>query len=782
MNDDPAPPARPLDATEPALLPFAPLLHVAWADGILGAAEVAAIGRTAQRIDLPSAAKQALLRWLDPANPPGPIELARLRDVVRRHASVLTGDALTSLAAAGEAIAREADAGAPALADALAELERALGVTGAEALRSLLGADERAPADEDALAATAAGVEAPSPPALDRAALQRFLDGPRAAVRARVFAILQAHEFARPVEIERTAYRELVLRWCRKLAGEGIGAIAFPREFGGEHDTARGVTAFETLAFHDLSLTVKFGVQFGLFGGSIYMLGTRSHHERFLRRILSLELPGCYAMTETGHGSNVRDLETTARYDPEHRGFLVDTPHAGARKDYIGNAAQHGRAATVFAQLEVGGQRHGVHAFVVPIRDDAGRPLPGVSIEDCGPKFGLDGVDNGRLSFDRVRIPRENLLDRFGAVTQDGVYRSDIASAGRRFFTMLGTLVAGRISIAAASVSASKAGLTIALRYAAARRQFGPEGAAEVPILSYLAVQRRLLPRLATTYALDLTMQQLVSEFAASSEADARRIEAAAAGVKAYASEHAVATLRACRQVCGGQGYLAENRLAALIADTDVFTTFEGVNDVLLQLVVKGMLTDYREQFGELRLWTAARHVAGRARAAFASLNPILPRRTDPDHLLDPAFHHAAFVYREERMLSSLARRLRDRIDSGQDSFAALNECQDHALAAARAHVERLAFERLARALEHARGDDRLLVLHRLGALFALDRLDADAAWFLGAGYFEASKARAVRRLVNELCRELASSALALVDAFGIPDAVLAAPIAVRHG
>ena len=173
------------------------------------------------------------------------------------------------------------------------------------------------------------------------------------------------------------------------------------------------MTAFETLAMGDLSLLVKCGVQFGLFGGAILHLGTEAHHERYLRDVATLELPGCFAMTETGHGSNVQALETTATYDPERDELVVHTPHDDARKDYIGNAARDGRMAVVFAQLSAGGSERGVHAVLVPIRDEDGNALPGVRIEDCGAKLGLNGVDNGRIWFDHVRVPRESLLDRY---------------------------------------------------------------------------------------------------------------------------------------------------------------------------------------------------------------------------------------------------------------------------------------------------------------------------------------------------------------------------------
>jgi acyl-CoA oxidase len=762
-----------------ALLPFAPLLYVAWADGELTPAELASISERAAGFDrLPPATRDALRLWLDPTRPPTPADLAHLLEVLRARAEQLPASARRSLAQAGVALAVAGEGEAALEADtavleALTALEDALGMASAEAVRALLGGHA-----DDALGQRPAPAFAAA--TFDPLALNSYIDADHADMREQVKALLSTRPFRRPVEIDRAAHRQLVLKWCRMLADEGLSRPGFPKELGGGGDVGRAIAVFETLAFHDFSMVVKFGVQFGLFGGSIYMLGTEQHHEAYLPAVMSLELPGCYAMTETGHGSNVRELETIARYDHALRGFTVHTPHAGARKDYIGNAALHGRMATVFAQLEVDGQQHGVHAFLVPLRDAAGATLPGIEIEDNGPKAGLNGVDNGRIRFNNVRIPRENLLNRFGTIEEDGTYSSPITSATRRFFTMLGTLVAGRISIAAAALSASKSGLTIAVRYAAGRRQFGPEGGHQVPILSYRAVQLNLLPRLATAYAIDFALRDLTRRFAEPGEDDARAIESAAAGLKAYASRHTVETLQACREACGGQGYLAENRFAELKADTDVFTTFEGANDVLLQLVVKGMLTEMREQFGELRLWSAMRYLAARTRKAIAALNPVMPRRTDDDHIDDPEFHAAALAYRRDRLLGSLARRLKQRIDDGMDSFDALNACQDHALATARAHVEALLLERFQDGVQRCPDDALRAPLRRLAAIFALSCLDRDRGWFLESGYFEAGKAKAVRRRFHEHCTIIAPEAVALVDAFGIPDAVLDAPIAAR--
>ena len=79
---------------------------------------------------------------------------------------------------------------------------------------------------------------------------------------------------------------------------------------------------------------------------------------------------------------------------------------------WITNGAVHARLTIVFAQLIIDGTKQGVHAFLVPIRDKEMRTLPGVTVVDMGIKMALNGVDNARLNFDNVRVPRTNLLNR----------------------------------------------------------------------------------------------------------------------------------------------------------------------------------------------------------------------------------------------------------------------------------------------------------------------------------------------------------------------------------
>jgi acyl-CoA oxidase len=230
--------------------------------------------------------------------------------------------------------------------------------------------------------------------------------------------------------------------------------------------------------------------------------------------------------------------------------------------------------------------------------------------------MGLNGVDNGKISFDNIRIPYDNLLDRFASVSADGVFQSPITSDNKRFFTMLGTLVGGRIGIPRAGLSAAKSGLTIAIRYSDVRKQFGPEGAAEVPVLNYRTHQRRLIPLLSNVYALHFALQYLTNRFLSRSEKEMQEIEALAAGLKAFATWNTTATLQECRECCGGKGYLSENRIDTLKNDTEIFTTFEGDNTVLMQLVAKSRLTEFKQEFGNMNLFGMFNYVANQARTS----------------------------------------------------------------------------------------------------------------------------------------------------------------------
>lgn len=620
--------------------------------------------------------------------------------------------------------------------------------------------------------------------------VRNALDGRWKEMRDKARADLASDEFLPHHTPDLPAAREKALKQMRILADCGFADNGFSIEHGGTGNVGAAVTGIEMLAMSDLSLMVKAGVQWGLFGGAIENLGT-DRHRKYVRPLIDLELLGCFAMTETGHGSDVQELETTATYDAATEEFVLHSPTPSSRKDYIGGAAQHATMSAVFAQLEVNGQAHGVHCFLVPIRDENGTDLPGVTTSDCGYKGGLAGVDNGRLMFAHVRIPRENLLNRFGDVAPDGTYSSPVENPKRRFFTMLGTLVRGRVAVGGAAGAAARVALGIATRYALQRRQFDAPGQdGEVLIMDYLVHQRRLLPLIAHSYALCFAQNELAATLhdiqSAGANADPqgqRELESRAAGLKAANTWHATRAIQECREACGGAGYMAENRLTALKADTDVFTTFEGDNHVLVQLVAKELLTAYAEEVRGMNPveWmrfavTTVSDVVKKRTAAQQIIQTILDTRPDNEEdgsVFNRGTQLRMFEDREQYLLSTAARRLQGAQRREENPFDAFNFVQDHVLHAARAHIDRVVLEAFIAGIASCTDAAAKELLEDVCDLHALSIIDEDKAWFMEHRQLSVERAKAVLRGINERCRTLRPHALTLIEGFGVPDHLL---------
>ncbi|PPH98930.1 acyl-CoA dehydrogenase [Rathayibacter sp. AY1D1] len=626
-------------------------------------------------------------------------------------------------------------------------------------------------------------------PAVEVAALGETLLGAWREQRLASRALTARPELHRTDGLPMKEHRLRVSEQMRVLAAEGGVHRAFPVDLGGEADHGGNIAGFEELVTADPSLQIKSGVQWGLFGAAVLHLGTRPHHEKWLPGIMSLEIPGAFAMTETGHGSDVASIATTATYEDGE--FVLRTPFRAAWKDYLGNAAVDGRAAVVFAQLVTLGVNHGVHAFFVPIRDEQGAFLPGIGGEDDGLKGGLNGIDNGRLHFDGVRVPRENLLNRYGDVAADGTYSSPIASPGRRFFTMLGTLVQGRVSLDGASVAAAKIALTVAVTYGDQRRQFTGGGEREEVLLDYQRHQRRLLPRLATTYAAAFAHEKLLTAFdevfsgANDTEQSRQDLETLAAGLKALSTWHALDTLQEAREACGGAGFLAENRLTQLRADLDVYATFEGDNTVLLQLVAKRLLTDVGRRFKGAQPAELARYAASQVAGATvdnsglrrlaqvvadrgSTARSVGQLREDQRELL---------TGRVESMVAGIASRLRPASKLPSDEAARLfNAHQSELIEAARAHAELLQWEAFTEALAGVEDAGTRTVLTWLRDLFGLGLIEKHLDWYLIHGRLSSQRAVAVTSYIDRLLARIRPHAADLVASFGYgPEHVRAA-------
>lgn len=205
---------------------------------------------------------------------------------------------------------------------------------------------------------------------------------------------------------------------------------------------------------------------------------------------------GSFCLTEVGHGSNVRGIETTAHFDPKRQMFILNSPTPSSYKFWIGNLAKTCHNSVIWANLiSADGKNNGPHAFVCKVRDEIDHlPLPGIDIGDCGEKIGLNYIDNGYLAFKNFRVPKTALLNKIGDVNEKGEYISNFESSGKRFGLHIASLTGGRVNIARLTTDQALLALKIALRYGLVRKQFGSP---EKSLLDYPMHQFRLFTRLA---------------------------------------------------------------------------------------------------------------------------------------------------------------------------------------------------------------------------------------------------------------------------------------------
>ncbi|WVZ02059.1 hypothetical protein V8G54_022865 [Vigna mungo] len=388
--------------------------------------------------------------------------------------------------------------------------------------------------------------------------------------------------------------REATMRRIEYLVERGVFRGWLTGE--GPAEELRKLALHEVIGMYDHSLYVKLGVQYFLWGGAVKFLGTKRHHDKWLSATENYDMKGCFALSELGHGSNVRGIETVTTYDSTTGEFVLNTPCESGQKYWIGGAAN----------LYINGSNQGVHAFIAQIRDSDGNICPNIRIADCGHKIGVNGVDNGRIWFDNVRIPRENLLNSVADVSPTGEYLSAIKNVDKRFAAFLAPLTSGRVSIAATAVYISKVvrpsifvdftfiSLAIAIRYALTRRAFSitPNGP-EVLLLDYPSHQRRLLPLLAKVYAMSFSANDLKMMYVKRTPKSNKAIHIISSAYKATFTWNNIRTLLECREACGGQGVKSENRVGLFMGEFEMDSTFEGDNKVLMQQISKALFAEY---------------------------------------------------------------------------------------------------------------------------------------------------------------------------------------------
>ncbi|GAB0496376.1 hypothetical protein MMPV_007688 [Pyropia vietnamensis] len=492
-------------------------------------------------------------------------------------------------------------------------------------------------------------------PPLDPAALARALAHTQHPLRASIFSLFRDHPAFRLVSGASTAAARAHTA-ARINAVAAAGLMAGTLTAAGSVGRARLDAVSECLAAVDYSAAIGLGVHAGLFASAVAGLGSAAQAAAWAPRIegMAPRWRGCFALTELGHGSDARGVETTAVWVPHvpggkreggnGGGYILDTPGEAAQKYWIGGAAAVARWAVVFAQLytpsggegDVAGStppmltptgrgvHQGIHAFLVRIRTDRGGPVPTVTTADCGAKGGLNGVDNGRLWFDATPLPADALLCRHATVSSTGVYTCDLPGEDAVFATAMAALTGGRAGIAASAAAGARVAAAIAVRYGLRRRAFVPPAGggtsaagalvdggdkavapvappAAVRLVDWPGWRLRVVPVVAWTVVYGLATAAVKEMGYAAADGAAGQGGAAAWGglhvltsaVKAGVTGGVVAGFQTVREALGGQGFKAENRVVGMRADWDVALTFEGDNYVLYQQVAKACVAAY---------------------------------------------------------------------------------------------------------------------------------------------------------------------------------------------
>nr|DAD47719.1 TPA_asm: hypothetical protein HUJ06_017656 [Nelumbo nucifera] len=471
-------------------------------------------------------------------------------------------------------------------------------------------------------------------------------------------------------------------------------------------------------------------LHWGMFVPAIKGQGTEEQQQKWLPLAYKMQIIGCYAQTELGHGSNVQGLETTATFDPNTDEFVIHSPTLTSSKWWPGGLGKISTHAVVYARLITDGQDHGVHGFIVQLRSlDDHSPLLGITVGDIGVKFGngaYNTMDNGVLRFDHVRIPRNQMLMRVSQVTREGKYvQSDVPRQ-----LVYGTMVY---------------------------------------VIDYKTQQSRLFPLLASAYAFrfvgewlkwlytDVSQRLQANDFSTLPEA-----HACTAGLKSLTTSSTADGIEECRKLCGGHGYLCSSGLPELFAVYVPACTYEGDNIVLLLQVARFLMKTVSQ------LGSGKKPVG--TTAYMGKIEHLMQCQCDvqrAEDWLKPNVILETFEARAARMSVACAQNL-SKFSSPEEGFAELSA---NLVEAAIAHCQLIVVSKFLEKLQQEiPGKGVKEQLEALCYIYALYLLHKHLGDFLSTGCITPKQGSLANDQLRSLYSQVRPNAIALVDAFNYTD------------
>ncbi|CEM11963.1 unnamed protein product [Vitrella brassicaformis CCMP3155] len=517
---------------------------------------------------------------------------------------------------------------------------------------------------------------------------------------------------------------------------------------------------------------------------------------------------GTYAQTELAHGSNVAGLETTADYDEGTEEWVLNTPSLSATKWWPGGLAKSCTHCICMARLKIRGKDYGPHPFFLQVRDlNTHEAIKGVTLFDIGQKLGYNGMDNGAMQLENVRIPRRHLLARYSSVDKQGNHKkigNDKMMYGTMTYTRKQLVMGAGLHLAKACI--------IATRYSAVRRQFpsmemdmdsatqadpaeaaaARMGGSESQVLDYSTQQLTIFPLMATAFAMHFTglwTHALYNKMMAKARMEndfslLPECHAVTSALKAATTLISADGMEACRKALGGHGFLNAAGVPLHFASFLPQATYEGDFVVLSIQTGRSLLKAVEHKMkgkSPPPPESTMRYIFDFDPVAFMGQQGEGEGGSEAGAVdwRDPQWQKQALEKRASVLIYGTAQDFMAATQKGHNSMRALDDVKIEMcrLTKAHAHVvlHRCFQDKIQELQSHTPPIDTNVidVLKTLSDLYTLYWIDQTFGEFVLARVLKADHAMPLLQTIKQLLKEVRPNAVAIADSWNIPDNLL---------